>query len=98
MNHGWSEADLEDLRCLFYGEGKHANVPPYMIASFITHPDSPDPNQQSLYAGCCELERRELIRSRVLPNGTSVAFYGPRDPEWETTAADVRVTPLIGAQ
>ena len=81
-SHGWSEAELEDLRQFFYVEGHHAALARFCGASLITHPDTPDPNQQALYAGCCELERRGLVQSRVLPDRRSVVFFGPSNWEW----------------
>lgn len=84
MSTEWSEADLEELRAVFYQEGRFKGL--LYGGSLITHPDSDDPNQQSLYAGCAELERRGLLRSRVLPNGRSAAFFGPRDPEWDKSS------------
>ena len=85
MSHGWSEAELEDLRQFFYVEGRHAALARFCGASLITWPDNSDPDQQSLYAGCQELERRGLIRSRPIPDSTGVVFYGPSDPDWQRT-------------
>ena len=92
MSHGWSEAELEDLRQFFYVEGRHAALARFCGASLITHPDNPDPNQQALYTGCCELERRGLVQSRVLPDGQKRKFYGPSDWEWATA----EVTAALG--
>ncbi len=95
-SHGWSEAELEDLRQFFYVEGHHAALARFCGASLITHPDTPDPNQQALYAGCCELERRGLVQSRVLPDRRSVVFFGPRDREWHPADSSAAYSAALG--
>ena len=97
MSTPWTEENLDDLCAFFYQEGRHAALASFCGASLITHPDNPDPNQQALYAGCCELERRGLVQSRVLPDERSCKFYGPSDREWVHPSADVRVTALPDA-
>lgn len=83
MSTAWNETDLDDLRRFFYQEAPHAGLAHLCGASLITWPDSPDPDQQSLYAGCQELARRGLVRSRPIPDSTGVVFYGPSDPDWQ---------------
>lgn len=92
MSTAWNETDLDDLCAFFYQEGRHAALASFCGASLITHPDNPDPNQQALYTGCCELERRGLVQSRVLPDGQKRKFYGPSDWEWATA----EVTAALG--
>ena len=96
MSHGWSESDLEDLRSFFSVEGHHAALAQLCGASLITHPDSPDPTQQALHAGCAELERRGLVQSRVLPDRRSVVFFGPRDREWHPADSSAAYSAALG--
>lgn len=57
----WPEDALAELLDLVRGRGKFMILGGFMH----TYPTSPDAHQAKLYAGCCELERRGLIRRHI---------------------------------